>query len=61
MPRIEYQKYFAFDEQGRYIGTEPQRSWNEKELELEFGEYQDMPKKKWVKRLDNGREFMEEK
>jgi hypothetical protein len=58
MPRSEYQKHFAVDEKGTYIGTEPQRDWNEKELELEFGEYQDLPKKRWVRTRNGGREYM---
>lgn len=40
MPRREYKKFFAKDNEGKYIGTEPQREWTEEELEEEFGQYQ---------------------
>jgi hypothetical protein len=40
MPRGEYKKYFAKDKDGKYIGTEPQRSWTAEELDEEFGQYQ---------------------
>jgi hypothetical protein len=40
MPRRDYLKWFARDLKGTYIGTEPQRQWNEDELEKEFGQYQ---------------------
>ena len=39
MPRREYKKYFAKDNAGNYIGTEPQREWTEEELTAEFGQY----------------------
>ena len=39
MPRREYQKYFAKDLNGVYIGTEPYRRWTEEELEETFGKY----------------------
>jgi len=39
MPRREYLKYFAKDEGGAYIGTEPYKKWTEDELEVEFGKY----------------------
>lgn len=39
MPRREYLKYFAKDEKGEYIGTEPYKRWTEEELEAEFGKY----------------------
>jgi len=39
MPRREYLKYFAKDDNGGYIGTEPQRQWTEVELDEKFGEY----------------------
>lgn len=58
MPRGEYLKHFAHDEDGRYIGTEEQRSWTEKELELEFWEYQDAPPRRWVRCRDGNSVFM---
>lgn len=39
MPRKEYQKYFARDMKGQYIGTEPYRQWKEEELEEMYGKY----------------------
>ncbi|KAF2716919.1 hypothetical protein K431DRAFT_277948 [Polychaeton citri CBS 116435] len=42
MPRREYKRYFVRDNSGNYAGTEPQREWNEDELEREFGMYQHM-------------------
>jgi hypothetical protein len=50
MPRVEYLKHFAHDENGRYIGREAQRSWTEKELEIKFGTYQEPTLRRWVKR-----------
>lgn len=39
MPRREYLKFFAKDENGQYIGSEPQKKWTEEELEAEFAKY----------------------
>ena len=39
MPRREYQKFFARDLKGAYIGTEPFRRWSEDELEELYGRY----------------------
>lgn len=39
MPMRDYQKWFAKDDNGAYIGTEPSREWTEAELEEEFGAY----------------------
>jgi hypothetical protein len=39
MPRREYQKFFARDLKGEYIGTEPHRQWKEEELEEMYGKY----------------------
>jgi hypothetical protein len=39
MPRREYQKFFARDLNGNYIGTEPFRRWTEEELEQLYGRY----------------------
>jgi hypothetical protein len=43
MPRREYQKFFARDLKGNYIGSEPFRRWKEEELEELYGRYR--PKK----------------
>lgn len=45
MPRGEYLKYFAKDEAGTYVGTEPKRDWTAEELDERFGRY----RKSWVK------------
>jgi hypothetical protein len=60
MTRLEYLKYFAYDKNGCYIGREPQRSWTKKELELDFGQYQDAHPRKWVRNQVGGRVFMVE-
>jgi hypothetical protein len=39
MPRRDYLKHFAKDNDGRYIGTEPQKQWTLEELEDRFGIY----------------------
>lgn len=39
MPRREYIKYFAKDNNGNYCGTEPYRQWTEGELDEKYGEY----------------------
>lgn len=39
MPRREYLKYFAKDDDGNYIGTEPQRSWTDEELDEIFTQH----------------------
>jgi len=39
MPRREYQKFFARDLKGEYIGTEPYRQWKEEVLEEMYGKY----------------------
>jgi hypothetical protein len=46
MPRREYQKYFARDEKGEYIGTEPYRQWTEEELEQKYGKYKPVKEQK---------------
>lgn len=42
MPRREYKRHFARDRDGNYVGTEPERDWDEADLRREFGVYQDM-------------------
>ena len=39
MPRREYLKWFARDLEGKYIGTEPYKRWEEDELEATFAQY----------------------
>jgi len=39
MPRREYQKFFARDLNGSYIGSEPYRRWREEELDELYGKY----------------------
>jgi hypothetical protein len=39
MPRRDYLKYFAKDENGNYIGSEPYRRWTEEGLEEQFAKY----------------------
>ncbi|KAL2070875.1 hypothetical protein VTL71DRAFT_13901 [Oculimacula yallundae] len=39
MPRREYQKFFARDEKGNYVGSEEHRRWTEEELEQTFAQY----------------------
>jgi hypothetical protein len=45
MPRREYIKYFAKDNDGRYIGTEPAKQWTEEELDEMFAQYKPEPTK----------------
>lgn len=54
MPRREYLKYFAKDDQYNYIGTESQREWTAAELEEKFGQYQDMPPAAWTVHVPSG-------
>lgn len=56
MPRSEYLKNFPHDEEGRYIG----KPWSRKELDLEFGMYEDAGRRRWVRRVEDGRSYMEE-
>jgi hypothetical protein len=39
MPRGEYLGRFAKDDQGAYIGTEPQQEWTAEVLEARYGQY----------------------
>lgn len=39
MPRRDYLKYFAKDENRNYIGSEPYRRWTEGEWEEQFAKY----------------------
>lgn len=45
MPRGEYLKQFAKDDDGNYIGTMPQKEWTEDELDEKFGAFRPVPKK----------------
>lgn len=60
MPREEYLKHFAHDRHGNYIGTEKQRQWSLKELDIFFGEYQDTQPAKWVLCREGSNVFMTE-
>ena len=46
MPRREYLKWFARDEKGQYIGSEPKKEWTEEELAEQFKEWQPAVKNK---------------
>ncbi|KAL3427593.1 hypothetical protein PVAG01_01102 [Phlyctema vagabunda] len=51
MPRGEYLKFFARDQKGDYIGSEPHRQWTEKELEERYGKFKPVltkARKGWV-------------
>ena len=39
MPRSDYLKYFAKDDDGNYVGTEPQKSYTDEELDEMFARY----------------------
>lgn len=49
MPRSDYLKYFARNEADEYVGTKPEKSWNDEELEEAFGRYRDFRPTKWVR------------
>jgi len=46
MPRRDYLKWFARDQDGVYIGTEAHRKWDEDELEDAFKQYKPVVEKK---------------
>ncbi|KAG9240543.1 hypothetical protein BJ878DRAFT_525578 [Calycina marina] len=39
MPRVDFKEWFAKDDNGVYVETEPNREWTEEELDEEFGAY----------------------
>jgi hypothetical protein len=43
MPRGDYSRYFKHDAQGAYVGTEPEREWDEEEIMAKYGQYQHLP------------------
>lgn len=43
MPRGDYLRYFRHNAQGHYVGTEPEREWDEEEIMEKYGQYQEMP------------------
>ncbi|CZT21452.1 uncharacterized protein RCC_07315 [Ramularia collo-cygni] len=43
MPREDYKRFFQRDQNGNYAGEEEERTWDEEELNREFGAYQDAP------------------
>lgn len=46
MPRRDYQRYFARDPKGVYIGSEPYRRWTQEELEEKFAKFAEEMKKR---------------
>lgn len=46
MPRRDYLKWFARDLEGKYVGTEPYKKWEEDELEETFKQYKPVVEKK---------------
>jgi hypothetical protein len=52
MPRRDYLKYFARNETDDYVGTEPEKSWNDDDLEEAFGRYRDFKPTRWVMKED---------
>ena len=46
MPRRDYLKYFARDLEGKYIGSEPYKRWEQEELEETFKQYKPVVEKK---------------
>jgi hypothetical protein len=53
MPRRDYLKYFAKDEDGAYIGSEPYKKRTEEELKEEFAKYRPQVGKKWWREKDD--------
>lgn len=43
MPRRDYRRFFVKDKFMNYIGTEPEREWEEEDLMRRFGAYQHLP------------------
>jgi hypothetical protein len=43
MPRRKDLKYFARDEKKNYVGSEPERTWTDEQLDGMFGQYQPAP------------------
>jgi len=60
MPRREYLKHFARDDNGIYIGTESERRWSKEELDTTFGAYCIRQPRKWVLRNEGDQAFLEE-
>jgi len=60
LPRCEYVKHFARDENGNYVGTEEERSWSEEQLDADYGRYWEWEKTKWTMGYDDdaGRRVM---
>lgn len=54
MPRSAYIKYFARNEVDEYVGTEPERSWGDEDLEEAFGRYRDFRPTRWVMKSEDG-------
>jgi hypothetical protein len=45
MPRGDHVRYFRLNAQGHYVGTEPEREWEEEEIMEKYRQYQDFPLK----------------
>jgi hypothetical protein len=43
MPESDYVRYFRYDAQGHYVGTDPEREWSEEEIMEKYRQYQDLP------------------
>jgi hypothetical protein len=54
MPRRDYIKYFARNEVDEYVGTEPEKTWGDEDLEEAFGRYRDFQPTRWVMKSEDG-------
>ena len=56
MPRSSYLQHFARNEADEYVGTEPEKVWDDERLEEAFGRYRDFKPTRWVReeRRDGG-------
>jgi len=50
MPRRDYTKYFARNEADEYVGSEPEKTWSDEDLEEAFGRYRDFQPTRWVRK-----------
>lgn len=54
LPRSEYLKNFARDNNNNYIGTEAEKVWSEEDLDAVYGKYWEWERTKWVLRHEAG-------
>ena len=56
MPRSSYLQHFARNEADEYVGTEPEKIWDDERLEEAFGRYRGFKPTRWVReeRRDDG-------